>query len=103
MAFPYCCKVTKLFNFIIGRGAYLLIGNLKAQTDVIKYIFPFGETQWCYYFYDNFLFYPCEDTIPQKEKPNVVFIPNIFSPNCDDANDVYRVRGEQIENWHIQI
>jgi gliding motility-associated-like protein len=48
----------------------------------------------------------CEDTheeILLFERPNTVFIPNVFTPNNDGSNDIFRIKGENIAAFDCKI
>jgi gliding motility-associated-like protein len=56
------------------------------------------------YYVDMVSVYDCDDTIRQEpEKKNIVYVPNVFSPNSDGANDILYVRGENIKEITISI
>jgi large repetitive protein len=48
-----------------------------------------------------------KDTIseppPSQEPENVVYVPNVFSPNNDGKNDKFYVHGENISQFNIKI
>jgi gliding motility-associated-like protein len=46
---------------------------------------------------------PPPDTIASPSINNIIFIPNIFSPNNDGANDIFRLQGKNISQLDIKV
>lgn len=96
---------TKVSGSFIAKGGekYLTVGSFTPQYDINVFFYEYLSPNYAYYFFDNFSLCPCEDTIPPKGHENVVYIPNIFSPNSDGNNDILYVRGENIKELTISI
>jgi gliding motility-associated-like protein len=90
-------------NFFASGERYFTVGTFKQESEINKYYFGMPNNNLSYYFFDNFSLCPCSDTIPPEGPPNVVFIPNVFSPNGDGENDNLYIRGENIKELTFSI
>lgn len=91
----------------IGDEKYITIGNFYDgySTNVMNAVAPNSiyNNNGGYYI-DMVTVFSCDDTIkPAPEKNNIVYLPNIFSPNSDGANDILFVRGENIKEVTISL
>jgi len=59
---------------------------------------PLIITEWSYYYVDDVSVILCTDC-----DSNIVYIPNIFSPNLDGHNDILYMRGKNITEIEFAI
>ncbi len=86
-----------------GGERYITIGNFYDDANTHDTIINFGiiGLHTAGYYIDDVSVIPIEE--PEPDSLNVLFIPNIFSPNNDAQNDKLFVRGQQIESLHFLI
>jgi gliding motility-associated-like protein len=96
---------TQITGTFVANGGeqYFTVGTFKQEGEINKIYFGSPQTDQSYYFFDNFSLCPCEDTIPPPEPGNLVYVPNVFSPNSDGKNDKLYVRGENINQMDFKI
>ena len=91
----------------LGGERFITIGNFYDgyNTHVVNAVAPIPVYyNIAGYYIDMVSVYACDDTIiPEPEKKNVAYVPNIFSPNSDGTNDILYVRGENISEVSISI
>ncbi len=93
-------KVSGTF-IAIGTETAMIVGNFTLSDQINWEILNNWPNYSSWYFFDDFVLCKCEDTIPPEKPESMVYIPNIFSPNGDGQNDVFRVRGENIETLQL--
>ncbi|MES2285611.1 MAG: PKD-like domain-containing protein [Bacteroidota bacterium] len=95
-----------LTNESIDATHYLWdFGTMDTSTlvDPTYIIIPTGQFQICLIAYNAF---NCTDTacsIIDVDKTNVFIVPNVFTPNDDNVNDVFAVQGIGLESLDAQI
>ena len=96
---------TKISGTFVANGTEtaMIMGNFKYNSDINWEILNNWPVQSTRYFFDDFVVCSCDDTIPPEGPPNVVFIPNVFSPNGDAINDILYVRGEKVKEITFSI
>lgn len=88
----------------IGDEQYFTIGTFTPEGMINKtQIKPDIGADYSYYFFDHLSLCPCYDTLPPEGPANVVFLPNVFSPNEDGKNDFFYAKGENISQLDLKI
>jgi len=83
-----------------GGEQYITIGNFYDDVNTHQILTDVGsDTHICAFYIDDV----SVTLINEPEKDNLVYVPNIFSPNHDGQNDVFRVRCENIETLHLTV
>ena len=86
-----------------GTETAMIVGNFTPSNLINWEILNNNLLQSTRYMFDDFLLCKCEDTISPINPENELFIPNIFTPNGDGQNEVFRVRGENIEKLTLLV
>jgi len=86
-----------------GTETAMIVGNFTLSDQINWEILNNWPNYSSWYFFDDFVLCKCEDTIPPEKPESMVYIPNIFSPNGDGQNDLFRVRGENLETLHLTV
>ena len=86
-----------------GGEQYFTVGTFKQENEINKFFYSNPHNSESYYFFDNFSLCPCSDTLPPSQPENSVFTPNVFSPNDDGSNDIFYVKGENIDQINMKV
>ncbi|MFH0896245.1 MAG: gliding motility-associated C-terminal domain-containing protein [Bacteroidota bacterium] len=87
-----------------GGEQYVMIGNFRNDsTSDISVINPSAFAGAYYYIDDVSLVYCGEDTIPPEPIENSMNVVSAFTPNGDGVNDLYYVKGTNINSVHLRI
>ncbi|MDO9185785.1 MAG: PKD-like domain-containing protein [Bacteroidia bacterium] len=77
--------------------------DTSTQVDPTYIVVPTGQFQICLIAYNAF---NCTDTacsMIDVDKTNVFIVPNVFTPNGDDVNDVFSIQGIGLASLDAQI
>ncbi|HNZ43555.1 MAG TPA: T9SS type A sorting domain-containing protein [Bacteroidales bacterium] len=109
---------TKISGTFYAKGGekYFTVGTFKKEFEINRIYFGTPQTNYSYYFFDNFSLCPCEDTIPPDTVNTVTPVLEVY-PNPASDNlfvlfdgydqlqaidlEIYNILGELVMNKQI--
>jgi len=92
-------------NYIaIGGEQYITIGNFNTDSNTkIDTVNPTGSGGGAAYYYIDDVYVGTCDTIKPPPVVSSLTIPNVFTPNNDQQNDVFSISSNNLQSLNCQI
>jgi gliding motility-associated-like protein len=98
-------KWVPISGTIVAQGGerYLTIGNLNADGSTLTtFVNPTGIFVIALYYIDDVYVGSCDTTKPLIIKSSLL-APNVFTPNNDGQNDVFKIQGTNLQGLNCKI
>jgi gliding motility-associated-like protein len=86
-----------------GGEQYLTIGNFNSDPNSLTaFVNPSSSNIVALYYIDDVYVGPC-DTVKPPDTSSSLSVPNIFTPNNDEQNDLFKITGSNIQTLQCSI